>query len=279
MSPSSPKVSAYIPCYNNARTIERAISGILAQSVPVDDFFIVDDGSTDSSREVVKALNVRVIEMGTNQGRGAVRARAMEEASHDLVLCCDATNRLKEDFLQGALVSFSDPQVAAVLGKLVDLEVSGVVSRWRARHLFRQFEDPGPIHKNSLITWGTLMRKSAVLKVGNYNTTMRFSEDYELGRRLEDAGYQVLMDSTLIVATQVKNTLGQTMERFLRWQYRKAQRRTFRDFISAHVVALRILLPRDYRDRDFLAMLISLVTPYYMIATSNRFQGDETETK
>ncbi len=274
LSPASfPPVSAYIPCYNNAKSLEKAIGGIQAQSIPVDDFFIVDDGSTDASRKIAADLHIRVIEMKTNQGRGAVRARAMQEARHDLVLCCDATNRLREDFLHLALFTLEDAQTAAVCGRLVDTNVSGVVGRWRARHLFRQAENPGPIHPKTLITWGTLMRKSAVLSVGNFNPTLRFGEDYELGMRMKKAGYQTFQDPALIVITQVRNTLAETMERYLRWNYDGPPRHLLRDFLQAQVVALKILLPRDFQASDPLAVLITLLMPYYRIFYGGYHRG------
>ncbi len=271
--PSRPSVSAYIPCYNNAKTLEKAIAGIRSQSVPVDDFFVVDDGSTDSSREIAAGLQVRVIEMKTNQGRGAARARAMQEAQHDLVLCCDATNRLREDFLQFALPTFENEKAAAVCGRLMDPNVSGVLGRWRARHLFQQTENPGAIHPKSLITWGTLMRKSAVFSVGNFNARLRFGEDYELGVRLLDAGYQVFLDPTLIVATQIQNTLAETMERYFRWNDDGSRRRILHDFLRAQVVALKILLPRDLQASDPLAVPITLLMPFYGISYSSHLRG------
>src|SRR5271154_3445076 len=116
-STSGPRpVSAYIPCYNNAGTIGLTIQGIQNQTHPVDELFVVDDGSTDNSVDVAEDLGVRVIRMGKNKGRGAVRAQAMEAARNEFVLCCDATNRLSANFLETALKWFSSEQVVGVYG-------------------------------------------------------------------------------------------------------------------------------------------------------------------
>src|ERR1700742_1106392 len=96
-------ISAYIPCYNNAKTVGLTIQGIREQTYPVQELFVVDDASTDESVAIAKDLGVRVVSMGKNQGRGPVRARAMEEAGHEFVLCCDATNRLPPPFLEKAM--------------------------------------------------------------------------------------------------------------------------------------------------------------------------------
>src|ERR1700734_2369279 len=162
-------VSAYIPCYNNAGTVGLTIQGIQNQTHSVDELFVVDDGSTDHSAEVVEGLGVRVIRMGKNKGRGAVRAQAMEAARNELVLCCDATNRLAPNFVETALTWFSSEQVVGVNGRWYDRHVRTAIDRWRARHLFQQDLPMVVKRRSSFSTHGAMLRKSAVLQVGNYN--------------------------------------------------------------------------------------------------------------
>ena len=79
-------------------------------------------------------------EMPGNLGRGAVRSLAMELARHDLVLCCDATNQLPPQFAAGALPWFANPEVAAVFGRIIQLEARSLGDRWRGGHLFKLAE-------------------------------------------------------------------------------------------------------------------------------------------
>ena len=53
-----PKISAYVPAYNNSSTLELAIVSILRQSRQVDELFVVDDGSTDDSPQVAERLGI-----------------------------------------------------------------------------------------------------------------------------------------------------------------------------------------------------------------------------
>src|SRR5437763_1918219 len=99
----SPPLSAYIPVYNNRSTLEAVVRSIQAQTRPPDELYVLDDGSTDGSGALAARMGVRVLRQPGNCGRGAARARAMQEAHHDLVLCCDATNVLDPNFVEQAL--------------------------------------------------------------------------------------------------------------------------------------------------------------------------------
>ena len=67
-------------------------------------------------------------------------------------------------------------------------------------------------HGASLITFGTLVRRSLVLDAGNYSLALRHSEDRELGVRLLAAGCDVLYDPSLTIVSNSRNTLGQVLE-------------------------------------------------------------------
>src|SRR4051812_47088381 len=131
------KISAYVPVYNNRPTLEAVLKSLQQQSVTVDDLYVVDDSSTDGSDELAARMGVRVIRQVMNSGRGAVRARAMIEAQHNLVLCCDATNVLEPDFVRKAVAWVQNERVAGVFGRITQAGARTVADRWRGRHLFK----------------------------------------------------------------------------------------------------------------------------------------------
>src|SRR5215471_16169083 len=106
-------VSGYIPCYNERTTVAAAVRSVCNQTVPPDEVFVVDDGSTDGSERL---SDVKVLRSHLNQGRGAVRALAMTVARSELVLGCDASLELDRNFLENAMPWFREPSVAAVFG-------------------------------------------------------------------------------------------------------------------------------------------------------------------
>jgi|SRR5262245_21250618 len=87
------KLSVVIPAYNEVRTIEALLSRVIA--TPYDkEILVVDDGSTDGTRELLRARDgrdgVRVILHERNQGKGAALATGFAAASGDVVLIQDA---------------------------------------------------------------------------------------------------------------------------------------------------------------------------------------------
>jgi len=114
-------ISVVIPAFNAEELIEQAIASILAQSAPVREIVIVDDGSTDQT--VARALNVdqgiRVVRQDRG-GEAAARNRGVSQAVGDWVAFLDADDVWKPDRLESqALVLDRNPDLAWVCGGLV----------------------------------------------------------------------------------------------------------------------------------------------------------------
>jgi glycosyltransferase involved in cell wall biosynthesis len=257
------KISAYVPCFNNASTIGATLQSILDQKIEVAELFVIDDGSIDESCLVAKEMGIPVFKNERNLGRGAVRARAMELARGDLVLCCDATKVLSSDFLEKAILWFADPEVAGVYGGICQPPARNVVQRWRGRHLFKDATSTEVRHNALLVTAGLLISAEAVRKVGNYDLTRCHTEDGDLGERLLKAGYDVVNDPKLRITCTSCNTLWQVLERYWRWHAGKDEAVSWKAYLKQVVYSIKVMARQDLRDRDTLSVPISLFSPHY----------------
>jgi glycosyltransferase involved in cell wall biosynthesis len=85
-----------MPCYNERATIREIVSRVLGVDLPgiEKELVIVDDGSTDGTRDILAELDgksgVRVLLQTQNQGKGAAVARGMRESTGDIVIIQDA---------------------------------------------------------------------------------------------------------------------------------------------------------------------------------------------
>jgi glycosyltransferase involved in cell wall biosynthesis len=88
-----PCLSAIMPVYNERDTIDEIVSRVL-ESPWVAELLIVDDGSTDGTRERLRALEgrprVRVVFQPRNQGKGAALRRGIALATAEVVIVQDA---------------------------------------------------------------------------------------------------------------------------------------------------------------------------------------------
>jgi len=87
------KLSVVIPAYNEARTIREIVRRV--RDVPIEkEILIVDDASTDGTRDILRELDgkdgVRVFLQPTNQGKGAAVAVGFRHAAGDVVVVQDA---------------------------------------------------------------------------------------------------------------------------------------------------------------------------------------------
>jgi GT2 family glycosyltransferase len=86
-----PAVSVVIPTFNRARTVVRAVESVLAQTVPVLEVIVVDDGSDDDTAGICSAMPapVRYVRQ-RNAGPAAARNRGMRETRGEYVAFLDS---------------------------------------------------------------------------------------------------------------------------------------------------------------------------------------------
>lgn len=101
-----PLMSIVIPLYNKADSIQRTLSSILIQSFDKYEIIVVDDGSSDSSAEVVRSNDDSRIRMYSKRNGGPSSARnfGVNKANGEWILFLDADDQL----LPNALCVFAN---------------------------------------------------------------------------------------------------------------------------------------------------------------------------
>jgi glycosyltransferase involved in cell wall biosynthesis len=134
-----PSISAFFPCYNDGGTIASMVTmAVRTLEELTDDYevMVIDDGSTDSSREVLEELSrrfdrLRLILHEGNRGYGAALRSGFYGASKDLIFYTDGDAQydvrelrlllpeMKEDvdLVNGYKIGRSDPWYRTILGR------------------------------------------------------------------------------------------------------------------------------------------------------------------
>ena len=115
------KVSLVIPVYNEADHLERFLKTIDALTLPLEkELVIVDDCSTDGSREILRSFaftsQTIVVEQPYNQGKGAALRVGIERATGDIIGIQDADFEYEPSDIPSLLQPFLDDRADAVFG-------------------------------------------------------------------------------------------------------------------------------------------------------------------
>lgn len=117
-------VSVVIPSFNAAKYLPEALDSVLAQTVKPLETIVIDDGSQDNTREVLKPF----IETGKvkyffqeNQGPGTARNLGISKSLGDLVAFCDADDLWLPEKLEKQVKLFQNPETALVYSDMAIL--------------------------------------------------------------------------------------------------------------------------------------------------------------
>ena len=83
------RVAAIVPAYNEARRLGRVLS-VLVSYPQFHEVLVVDDGSTDGTKEVALAYGVRVIRNEQNSGKGHAMDQGVKATESEIIFFCDA---------------------------------------------------------------------------------------------------------------------------------------------------------------------------------------------
>ena len=112
-------LSILIPVYNEKATVLELVRRVEAVALPVaKQIVIVDDGSTDGTREILQGLGGRAVVVlhERNRGKGAALRTALARATGDIVIVQDADLEYDPADYPGLLVPILDGRADAVYG-------------------------------------------------------------------------------------------------------------------------------------------------------------------
>ena len=114
---TSSNVTVVIPCFNDGAFINEAIQSILNQTLKPDQIIVVDDGSEDDTKAVLKAIKEDTVTVmfQSNTGVSSARNVGISQAETDYILTLDADDIFEPTFMEKALqIMESDNNIAVV---------------------------------------------------------------------------------------------------------------------------------------------------------------------
>lgn len=238
------RVSVLIGAYDSAATLRASIDAILGQTVEDLELIVVDDGSTDDSAAIARAVGdprVRVLEMGRNVGIARSLNAGIEAARAPIVAVQDADDLSDPTRLERQLAVLESSLDVAVVGcRMREVDADG--RELTPRTAFAAGDVRGVLLRfNPIPNTAAMFRRDAVLGVGGYDARYRYATEYDLWLRLAERWRVVTIDEVL--ATRVMGGTNvaaraereQTREAIVIRLRALARRRTLR---GAHGLAL-----------------------------------------
>ncbi len=186
----SPLVSVILATYNMARYLADAIRSVLKQSQPDLELLVIDDGSTDHTREITESFkdDVRLrYYWQPNSGQTRAKNVGIGLACGQFVAFCDADDMWTTDKLERQLPAFDDAgRVAVVYSRNRRVDENGVpLGSSSSSPLFPSGHVTQQLFVENFISFGTAMiRRSCLTEVGGFDETHRMGIDWDLWLRL-----------------------------------------------------------------------------------------------
>lgn len=117
----SSNVTVIIPCFNDGKFIIEAVNSILNQTIKADKIIIIDDGSEQETKNILKTINPTNVEIihQENQGVCKARNRGINLAITDYILTLDADDYFEPSFIEKAVEILNNNSNIGVVGSYV----------------------------------------------------------------------------------------------------------------------------------------------------------------
>lgn len=177
-------VSVIIPSHNYGQYLSRAIESVLAQTVLPWEILVVDDASTDSTKDVALSYADRGVSYMRVEHRSlsATRNSGARATAASFMLFLDADDYLQDDYIERCLESCIDHRIGFAYG---DVQRFGTeVAQYRSPDF-----DATLLSYSNYISSHALIRREAFDCIGGYRCIPNSLEDWDFYRRVVSANY------------------------------------------------------------------------------------------
>lgn len=215
-SAAGPSLSVIVPVFNGRLQLPRCLDALAHSSYETFEVIVVDDCSTDNSRQIVERAGARYLRTPRQAGPAAARNLGARHAAGDVLVFVDADVVVAPETLAMLAEDLArDAQLAAVFGSYDDTPAwSDFLSQYK--NLMHHYVHQTAAERAATFWAGCgAMRRDVFLEFGGFRPDKYPKpsiEDIELGFRLAQAGHPILLDKRV----QVKHLKKWTVRGLLR---------------------------------------------------------------
>jgi len=214
-----PKISVVVCERNSEKFITHCIESVMQQEFRDFELIIVDDYSTDSTKEKIKELqkkhNINLIELKEHNGISKARNKGIKFALGELIAFIDSDCIAQKNWLKELLKGFVDEKTVSVggpnltpknsnekekvFGELLEL-ISGIGSSYvkKSDKIIEVKHNP---------SCNSMYRKETLLQMNGFNEKLSSNEDPELDYRIRKAGKKIKFNPKAVVFHHRKDSI------------------------------------------------------------------------
>ncbi len=181
-----PSVSVVVPVFNAAKTIGDMLAALLPQAgmVRLAQFIVVDNGSTDDTRDIVRRFGVTLL-AEKKRGPAAARNCGLRYATGDIIVHLDADTLPTRRWLPRMVAPFADPTTMLVAGRTLSYQTQTPAERYiAAAGLYESDRAMSHLNFAFVPSLNMAVRREAAIAIGGWSEDLMTAEDIDFSYRL-----------------------------------------------------------------------------------------------
>lgn len=213
---AAPRISVVMPVYNAERLLGECLAAVAASTFRDYEVVVVDDSSSDRSREIAAAHGARVVPSGGRLGPGRARNKGVEHARGDIVFFIDSDVVIRPDTLGRLVAAFDrDPGVSGLMAvQSPTMRFRNLCSVYKNLWMYYTYVRRAGEDVPLFYTTAAAIRRDAFLKSGGFdvNYVDPNIEDTDYGQKLAQQGYRI----QILPDLEVEHVKGYDLKGLLR---------------------------------------------------------------
>lgn len=216
------KISVIVPAYNEEKYIARTLESLSNQLEKPDEVIVVDNNSTDQTRQIVEKFPFVKILSESKQGMIHARNAGCDAAQSEIIARCDADTILPENWIAHIKQNFLTQPIDALSGPVLFNELQNEIPY--ASHIYFDFLKLIMKH-HVLLGPNMAFTRKIWLKVRDLLCTedKNVHEDTDLALHIHEVGGKITIDKELVVYTSARRIKNDPLSYFVEYPIRLAR--------------------------------------------------------
>lgn len=199
-------VSIVITCYNYGNYIEACLSSAISQTYKNKEIIVIDDGSTDNTKEKVEPYIERdgiIYYRQDNRGQASAKNKGIELSKGDFIAFLDADDIWENKKIEKQIKLFNKNSIGVVYSKAKYMDENGNIINIKIKNKYLQ-PVSGDVTKNlfydNFVPFSSsVVRKTCFENFGVFDESIKMSIDWDLWLRISSEYLFDFVDEELLI--------------------------------------------------------------------------------